>query len=107
MTTVTFINASGVSRAVDAPAGLSIADAALLRGVPGIEADCGGNCACATCHVYLDEQWAARVPPVEELEEMMLDHAIERRATSRLSCQIRLSDALDGIVIHTPARQYL
>jgi len=107
VTHVTFIDAQGASRAIDAPAGLSIADAALLRGVPGIEADCGGNCACATCHVYLDEQWAARVPPIEELEEMMLDHAIERRATSRLSCQIRLSDALDGIVIHTPARQYL
>lgn len=107
MTQVTFIDAGGTARTLEAPEGISLADAALMNAVPGIEADCGGFCACATCHVYLDEAWIDRVPPAEELEANMLDQAVDRRAGSRLSCQLRLSDALDGIVVHTPARQYL
>ena len=107
MTHVTFVDAKGEARTVDAPAGVSIADAALMNKVRGIEADCGGFCACATCHIYLDDEWFARVPPPEELEALMLDQAVERRANSRLSCQLRLTDALDGIVVHTPASQYL
>ena len=108
MTRVTFIDASGTARTADAPAGMSMADAALDARVPGIEADCGGFCACATCHVYLDEEWLARVPPADELERAMIaTEAVDPRPTSRLSCQLRLSDAIDGIVVHTPARQYL
>jgi len=107
MVGVTYIDAGGAERHVDAVEGLSVADAALFNAVPGIEADCGGCCACATCHVYLDDEWFTRVPPVEELEQHMLDHAVDRRANSRLSCQIRLTPELDGIVVHTPARQYL
>lgn len=108
MTHVTFIDARGNVRAVDAPAGMSVADAALDGRIPGIEADCGGFCACATCHVYLDDEWFARVPPADELEAAMLDtEAIDRRPNSRLACQLRLGDDLDGIVVHTPERQYL
>jgi ferredoxin, 2Fe-2S len=107
LTQVTFIDAAGTARSIDAPAGVSIADAAVMNRVPGIEADCGGFCACATCHVYLDDVWFDRVPPVEELEAHMLDQAVDRRANSRLSCQLRLDDSLEGIVVHTPARQYL
>ncbi len=107
MTQVTFIDAGGAERTIDAPAGISVADAALMNRVPGIEADCGGFCACATCHVYLDDTWFDQVPPPEELEAAMLDQAVDRRASSRLSCQLMLSDALDGIVVHTPASQYL
>lgn len=107
MTLVTFIDASGAARQVDAVEGLSLADAALYNAVPGIEADCGGCCACATCHVYLDQPWFDRAGPIEELEANMLDHAVDRRANSRLSCQIHLAPELDGIVVHTPARQYL
>lgn len=105
---VTFIDHSGTERMVDAAPGTSIADVALANRIPGIEADCGGFCACATCHVYLDDEWLARVPPPDELETMTLDaEAIDRRPNSRLSCQLRLSDALDGIAVRTPARQYL
>lgn len=104
---VTFVDANGQARTVDAPQGISVADAALMNRVPGIEADCGGFCACATCHVYLEDEWLDRVPPPEELEALMLDQAVERRANSRLSCQLQLSDALDGIVVHTPSSQYL
>lgn len=107
MPTVTYIDADGEARVIDAPAGLSIADVAVFNAVPGIEADCGGFCACATCHVMLDDAWFGRVPPIEELEAQMLDHAVGRQANSRLSCQLRLTDALDGIVVHTPERQYL
>lgn len=107
MVQVTYVDAAGTTRQVDAPEGLSLADAALFNHVPGIEADCGGFCACATCHVYLDAEWLGRAPGIEELERNMLDHAVDRRANSRLSCQIRLTPQLDGIVVHTPARQYL
>jgi len=107
LTKVTFIDAKGQSRTVDAPAGVSVADAALAHHIPGIEADCGGFCACATCHVYVDRAWFERLPPPEELEAQMLDHAVDRRADSRLSCQLLLSPELDGITVHTPVRQYL
>jgi 2Fe-2S ferredoxin len=108
LTQVTFIDAKGEVRTVDAPAGMSVADAALGNHVPGIEADCGGFCACGTCHVYLDEDWLAKVPAPDELEAAMLDsQVIDARPNSRLACQLKLSDALEGIVVHTPERQYL
>ncbi len=73
-------------------------------GLP-ITAECGGACACATCHVYVDESWAARLPEAQPMEEDMLDFAFDVRPTSRLSCQIRVSGAIDGLVVHTPERQ--
>jgi len=108
VTRVTFIDVKGVARTVEAPAGMSVADAAINNRVPGIEGDCGGFCACATCHVYLDDEWFARAPAADELEAAMLDtEAIDRRPSSRLACQLKLSDDLEGIVVHTPERQYL
>ena len=86
--------------------GTSVLQAALVKGLPGINADCGGACQCATCHVYVDEAWAGKLPPVEDQEDAMLDStADERLANSRLSCCISMSDALDGIVVRLPARQ--
>lgn len=86
--------------------GTSVMQAALVKGLPGINADCGGACQCATCHVYVDEAWAGKLPPVEDQEDAMLDStADERLANSRLSCCISMSDALDGIVVRLPARQ--
>lgn len=108
VTHVTFIDARGEARTVEAPAGMSVADAALDNHVPGIEADCGGFCACGTCHVYLDADWLAKVPAADELEAAMLaSQVIDPRPNSRLACQLKLSGELEGIVVHTPERQYL
>ena len=81
-------------------------DVAKRYAIPGIEGDCGGACACATCHVYVEGEWFGRLPPMEELERDMLDFAVEPRANSRLSCQIRIDESLDGLVVRIPARQY-
>ena len=106
MVRLSFIDIEGTVRTVDAPSGLSVADAALNKAIKGIEADCGGHCACATCHVYLEDGWFEQVPPPEELETHMLEFAIDRRPNSRLACQLRLTDGLDGLEVHLPARQY-
>ena len=78
---------------------------AVKHSVPGIDAECGGACACATCHVYVDDAWAAAAGKPEAMEEDMLDFAHEPRENSRLSCQIMVTDALDGLVVHVPERQ--
>lgn len=106
MVKLSFVDLAGTARIVDAPSGLSVADAALMNSVKGIEADCGGHCACATCHVYLEDGWFERVPPAEELERHMLDFTIDPRPNSRLACQIRITDELAGLEVHLPARQY-
>lgn len=106
MVKLTFVEFSGERREVDAPAGLSVMEAAVHEHVPGIDGDCGGFCACATCHVYVDDDWVDRLPPPEELERHMLDFTYERRANSRLGCQIRLDEGLDGLIVETPRRQY-
>lgn len=80
-------------------------EAAVKHNVPGIDAECGGACACATCHVYVDEAWQAAVGEPAPMEEDMLDYASGVRPSSRLSCQIRISPALDGLILHTPERQ--
>jgi 2Fe-2S ferredoxin len=103
---VIFIEKGGTAQTVEAVAGLSVADAALNNAVPGIEADCGGSCACATCHVYVEDGWINRLTPPDELEAQMLGFAFDVRPNSRLSCQIKLSDALDGLVVRVPERQY-
>jgi 2Fe-2S ferredoxin len=102
---VTFVDQGGTRRTVEATAGQTVMEAAIHNAVPGIEAECGGACACATCHVYVDEAWRARVGPAAPMEEDMLDFAYEVRPASRLSCQITMADALDGLVVTTPARQ--
>lgn len=106
MPRVTYVAASGESRTVEGATGASVMETAIRAGVDGIVAECGGSCACATCHVYVDEAFLAIVGPPESLQEDMLDAtAAERRPSSRLSCQIRLSPELDGLIVHLPDRQ--
>ena len=105
MTKVTFIDASGQSRTVEAQVGSTVMETALRNAVPGIEAECGGACACATCHVYVAEEWTGKVGKPSQMEEDMLDFAFEVRPNSRLSCQIKVSEELDGLVVTTPAKQ--
>ena len=105
MPKITFIAADGTSRTVEAENGSTLMETAIRNSVPGIDAECGGACSCATCHVYVDEAWAARVGKAQPMEEDMLDFASDVRKTSRLSCQIKISDALDGLVVSTPKRQ--
>ena len=105
MPSITFIDSNGESRAVDAVNGSTVMETALQNAIPEIEAECGGACSCATCHVYVDSAWTETVGGPSPMEEDMLDFAFEVRPESRLSCQIKVSDALDGLVVHTPARQ--
>ena len=106
MAKVTYIENNGTEHRVDVPNGLSVMDGAKRFTIPGIEGDCGGACACATCHVYVEEGWFQRLPPMDELERDMLDFAFDVKETSRLSCQIKVNDNLDGLVVRTPPRQY-
>ncbi len=105
MPKITFIDSAGVSRIIEADNGATVMEAAIKSSIPGIEAECGGACACATCHVYVDEAWASAVGKAEPMEEDMLDFAFDVRPTSRLSCQIKIKDGLDGLVVQTPAKQ--
>jgi 2Fe-2S ferredoxin len=105
MAKITYIDKGGTARSVNAEPGATVMETAIRNSIPGIEAECGGACACATCHVYVDEAWAEKVGKAAPMEEDMLDFAFDVRPTSRLSCQIKVSDALDGLVVHTPARQ--
>jgi 2Fe-2S ferredoxin len=105
MVKITFVDAAGVSRIVEAEVGSTVMEAAIRNDVPGIEAECGGACACATCHVYVDDGFADKLPKAEPMEEDMLDFAYDVRPTSRLSCQIRVTEAIEGLVLHTPAQQ--
>ncbi|CDX19580.1 2Fe-2S iron-sulfur cluster-binding protein [Mesorhizobium sp.] len=105
MTKLTFIANDGTQFDVDAENGSTVMENAIRNAVPGIEAECGGACACATCHVYVDEAWTAEVGEPEAMEEDMLDFAYDVRPNSRLSCQIKVRDALDGLVVRVPERQ--
>ena len=105
MPKITYIESSGTKHAVDAEIGSTVMESAIKNSVPGIEAECGGACACATCHVYVDEAWFDRLPKRSPEEEDMLDFAFEAKPTSRLSCQIKVEPALDGLVVRTPAYQ--
>lgn len=102
-----FILPDGGEFGFEAPEGVSLMQAATGQGVPGIVAECGGQARCATCHVYVDEAWAARLPPVQADEQAMLEcTAAERRPTSRLACQIQLTTDLQGLRLQVPERQY-
>jgi ferredoxin, 2Fe-2S len=105
MPKITYIEHDGKKRTVDAPVGSTVMENAIKNGVPGIVAECGGACSCATCHVHVDEAWKEKVGPPSPMEEDMLDFAFDVRPTSRLSCQIKVTDELDGLVMHTPAQQ--
>ena len=106
MAKITYIEHDGTQHAVDADNGTTVMNAALDNLVPGIDADCGGECSCATCHVMVDEAWMAKVGSPNETEESMLDLNPERQPNSRLSCQINVSDELDGLVVNLPEFQF-
>lgn len=106
MARITYIEFNGTPHVVDVPNGLTVMEGARDNNIPGIEADCGGACACSTCHVYVDEAWVEKLPPREAMEEDMLDFAWEPDPDrSRLTCQIKVSDAIDGLVVRMPQKQ--
>jgi 2Fe-2S ferredoxin len=105
MPKINFTDAAGVSHAVEAEVGSTVMETAIRNGVPGIEAECGGACACATCHVYVDDTWREIVGGPSPMEEDMLDFGYDVRPNSRLSCQIKVTDALDGLLVTVPERQ--
>ncbi len=106
MPTIQFVAADGRITSLNAERGGSLMQAALTQGLPGINADCGGACQCATCHVWVDPAWVDRLPAIADQEDAMLDStAAERRPNSRLSCCVVMDDSLDGIVVHLPDRQ--
>jgi 2Fe-2S ferredoxin len=106
MPKVTFIAFTGDAHSVEVPVGTTLMRAATDNRVPGIDGDCGGNCACATCHVYVDPDWFARVGARSATEEDMLNIVSEPRDNSRLACQITLTDALNGLVVGLPEAQH-
>ena len=105
MAKITYIENGGTEHHVDVPTGLSVMDGARRFTIPGIDGDCGGACACATCHVYVDDNWTGIVGEPEAMEEDMLDFAYDVRPNSRLSCQIKVRDEIDGLIVRVPERQ--
>mgnify|MGYP001380693001 CR=1 FL=1 len=105
MPKITYIDNSGNSKTVNVSSGLSVMEGAIQNNIPGIDADCGGSMACATCHVYVQERWLGKLNKVENGEQDMLDMAFEPKKNSRLSCQILISEEIDGLVVTTPEKQ--
>jgi 2Fe-2S ferredoxin len=105
MPSITYIEFDGAEHVVDVPAGWSVMEGARKNDIPGIDADCGGGCSCATCHVYVDPAWQARVGPRNAIEEATLEFAENVEPNSRLACQIKVTDQLDGLVVRTPESQ--
>ena len=105
MVKITFIDTAGTARTVEGEVGSTVMETAIKNSVPEIEAECGGACACSTCHVYIDDAWREKVGEPSPMEEDMLDFAYEVKPSSRLSCQIKVSDELDGLTVQTPERQ--
>ena len=106
MPKITFVQPDGSEQVVEAQTSMTVMETAKKHGVDGIEAECGGACACATCHVYVDDAWTDRVGGPTEMEEDMLDFAFDVRPNSRLSCQIKVTDQLDGLVVRVPEKQF-
>jgi ferredoxin, 2Fe-2S len=106
MAKIIFIEHDGTTHQVEAPAGNSVMEAAKNNGIPGIDADCGGACACATCHVFVDPDWLSKAGTKSKMENDMLEIGEGARPNSRLACQIRIDDALDGLTVHIPENQY-
>ncbi|HUC49125.1 MAG TPA: 2Fe-2S iron-sulfur cluster-binding protein [Xanthobacteraceae bacterium] len=105
MAKITFIDSTGTARTVEGEVGSTVMETAIKNGVPEIEAECGGACACSTCHLYVDEAWREKVGEPSPMEADMLDFAFEVKPNSRLSCQIKVTEELDGLVVTTPSRQ--
>lgn len=106
MPKITYIEHNGKEHVVDATLGASVMDAAVKHNIPGIDADCGGACACATCHVYVDDTFIGLLEKPGAMEQSMLDFANDVETNSRLSCQIRITAALDGLIVRMPASQH-
>ena len=105
MPKITFKDYQGTSRTIEIENGLSVMEGAIQKEIPGIDADCGGSMACATCHVYVDDKWFDKIPKADDAETDMIDMAFEPKKNSRLSCQIIVSEELDGLEVTTPAKQ--
>jgi 2Fe-2S ferredoxin len=105
MPKITYIEHNEKTHTVDVPNDLTVMEGAVQNNIPGIDADCGGACACATCHVYVDEKWFDKIEKKDDAEQDMLDMAFEPNKFSRLSCQISVSDELDGLVVKMPSKQ--
>ena len=105
MPKITYIEYNNKKHTIDIANGLSLMEGAVQNNIPGIDADCGGSMACATCHVYVDEKWFDKLPKKEEGEEDMLDMAYEPKRYSRLSCQIMITNELDGLIVRMPSKQ--
>ncbi len=106
MAKITYIEHSGATHTLDVKPGQSVMEGAVKNNIPGIDADCGGACACATCHVYVDDAWTDKTGKASVMEESMLDFANDLQPNSRLSCQIIVSDALDGLIVRMPENQH-
>ena len=105
MPKITYIEHNGKSHTAEVPKELTVMEGALQNNIPGIDADCGGACACATCHVYVDEKWFDKLQKKEDAEQDMLDMAFEPKKNSRLACQITATNELDGLVVKMPSKQ--
>ena len=105
MPKITYIDSSGNSKTIDVANGLSVMEGAIQNNIPGIDADCGGGMACATCNVYVKEEWLNKLDKPEDAEQDMIDMAFEPKKNSRLSCQLIVSDKLDGLIVTTPSKQ--
>ena len=105
MAKITYIEHNKKSHVIEVSNGLTVMEGAVQNNIPGIDADCGGSCACATCHVYVDEKWFDKLQKKEDAEQDMLDMAFEPKKNSRLACQITATDELDGLVVKMPSKQ--
>jgi ferredoxin, 2Fe-2S len=105
MAKITYIDKLGNSKTIDVENGLTVMEGAIQNDIPGIDADCGGSMACATCHVYVEEKWLDKISKAEEAEVDMIDMALEPKKNSRLSCQLIVSDELNGLIVTTPEKQ--
>ena len=106
MPKIKYVEHNGKEHEIEVPNGWSVMEGAVKNLVPGIDADCGGACACATCHVYVDQAWLGKLDPKQDMEETMLDFAQDLEPNSRLSCQIKVSPELDGLVVRMPKSQH-
>ena len=105
MPKITFIDQKGLSKIIEIESGLTVMEGAVQNNVPGIDADCGGGMACATCHVYVEDSWFNKIEKAEDAEQDMIDMAYKPQKNSRLSCQIVVSDEIDGLTVTTPEKQ--
>lgn len=106
MPTIHYVTSDGERHSVDVDNGYSVMEGAVNNNIDGIVAECGGACACATCHSYIDEAWVSRLPEMDDMEDSMLDAAYERKDNSRLTCQIEVNEDLDGLVVHVAENEY-